>query len=167
MSRAKLFLFAQYGWVALAVAIAGVALYLTQHIDRNLLYGLLGGTGSFAYFVQKQKLEETTLFRELFERFNKRYNDLNERITRIETSKSDTPLTADEQALLVVYFNLCAEEYLYFRRGFVFPEVWQSWYNGMQQYYENRRIRALWDKELQTNSYYGFTISTTQAQSNL
>ena len=130
MSRAKLFLFAQYGWVALAAAIAGVALYLTQHIDRDLLYGLLAGAGSFAYFVQKQKLEETTLFRELFERFNERYNGLNEGLSRIVTSKSDTFLTADEEALLVDYFNLCAEEYLYFRRGFVFPEVWQSWYNG-------------------------------------
>jgi hypothetical protein len=167
MSRAKLFLFAQYGWVALVVAIAGVALYLTQHIDRDLLYGLLAGTGSFAYFVQKQKLEETNLFRELFESFNERYNDLNQELSRIVTSKSDTPLVADEKALLVDYFNLCAEEYLYLRRGFIFPVVWQSWYNGMQQYYANPRIRALWDKELQTDSYYGFTISTTQPQSNL
>lgn len=167
MSPAKLFLFAQYGWVALAVAIAGVALYLTQHIDRDLLYGVLAAIASFAYFVQKQKLEETTLFRELFERFNERYNGLNEGLSRILTSKSDTSLAAGESALLVDYFNLCAEEYLYFRRGFVFPEVWQSWYNGMQQYYANPRIRALWDKELQTNSYYGFTISTTQTQSNL
>lgn len=167
MSRAKLFLFAHYGWVALAAAIGGVALYLTDHIDRDLLYGVLAGTASFAYFVQKQKLEETGLFRELFERFNERYNAMNERLAGIVNSKSDSPLTSQEETLLVDYFNLCAEEFLYFRRGYIFPEVWQSWYNGMQQYFANARVKALWEQELRTNSYYGFAIITRQAQSNL
>jgi len=167
MSRTKLFLFAYYGWVALAAAAVGVALFMRQHIDRDLLYGLLAATGSFAYFVQKQKLEETKLFRELFERFNERYDGLNEGLSSIVSSRPDAPLTTEEASLLVDYFNLCAEEFLYFKRGFIFPEVWQSWYNGMNQYLASPRVRPLWERELQTNSYYGFTTDARPAQSNL
>src|SRR5436190_2837771 len=32
------------------------------------------------------------------------------------------------------YFNLCAEEFLFQRLGYIYDEVWTSWRNGMLQY---------------------------------
>jgi hypothetical protein len=53
---------------------------------------------------------------------------------------------------------LCAEEYLYFKKGFVFPEVWTAWVNGMRVFASSPRIRALWKEELKNNSFYGFQM---------
>ena len=71
---------------------------------------------------------------------------------------AEQELTSDEITLLYNYFNLCAEEYLYYRKGFIYPEVWFAWRNGMKIFCGCPRICALWKTELQTNSYYGFPI---------
>ena len=68
---------------------------------------------------------------------------------------TSTPLTNDEKQLLVDYFNLCGEEHQIWKQGFVYPEVWRAWENGMRQYVSDPRIRAFWEKERSTNSYYG------------
>ena len=121
----------------------------------------MGGIVSFSYFFQKQKLEEISLFRSLFDKFNERYNQMNERLNKILVLEQNSSLSLNDVILLYDYFNLCAEEYLYYRLGYILPEVWQSWYNGMLIYYGCPHIRALWDKELKANSYYGFKISLT------
>ncbi len=167
MAPAKQLLFAQYGWLAAVAALAAVALHANDILSREVLYGAFGGAVSFAYFVQKQKLDETKLFRELFDQFNLRYNALNDELLLVLSGDPNASLAQKEEALLIDYFNLCAEEYLYFKRGYILPEVWQSWCNGMQQYYADPRIRRLWDSELVTNSYYGFSITRGAAQSNL
>jgi hypothetical protein len=52
----------------------------------------------------------------------------------------------------------CAEEYMFYELGYIREEAWQAWLEGMRYYYENNdQIRALWEKELEQNSYYGFT----------
>ena len=57
------------------------------------------------------------------------------------------------------YFNLCGEEYLFYRRGYIYPEVWKSWVAGMKIYYANERIKKLWAQELSNQSYYGLNVS--------
>jgi hypothetical protein len=68
-------------------------------------------------------------------------------------------LAADDKQLLYDYFNLCAEEYLYFKSGYVDAEVWQSWLRGMKLFASNPEIRRLWQEELESGSYYGFTLA--------
>lgn len=159
MPLIKHHVFRFYGWYALVFALLGLAGYLKDLLDPGLALSFLGGVFSFIFFVQKQKLAETSLFRELFDGFNKRYNDMNGALNDINVGDKDLPLSSGEIVALYDYFNLCAEEYLYYRMGYIPPVVWESWYNGMLIYYSNQRIRDLWDKELRTNSYYGFTIS--------
>lgn len=111
---------------------------------------------SFIFFIQKQKLNELTLFWELFKTFNARYDELNEKMNHIISRKGD--LTEKEKDTLYDYFNLCSEEYIFYKRGHILQEVWEAWKNGMQLFYENERIKSLWDEELATNSYYGFSL---------
>lgn len=125
----------------------------------NFLYPAIGSVFGLSYFVLKQHLEEIHLFKELFSAFNTRYDAMNNRLYSLCETSTDQPLTRDEITFLYGYFNLCAEEYLYYRKGFVYPEVWFAWCNGMRVFLACRRICALWEKELQTDSYYGFTIS--------
>jgi hypothetical protein len=126
--------------------------------DGSMILAALGGILSFAYFVQKQKLEEAQLFRELFDEFNKRYNSMNEELACVLASDSSIDLSVDQKKTLTDYFNLCAEEFLYYSQGYIYPEVWRSWMNGMKVYDKDPRISAYWRKELESQSHYGFTF---------
>ena len=109
---------------------------------------------------QRQALEELTIIRQLFKEFNDRYHCMNDELNRIknrEWQEDDDDLTDDNKNLLYDYFNLCGEEYLYYQRGFIYPEVWGAWCNGMLDYLNNDRIGKLWKEEEQTNSYYRLT----------
>jgi hypothetical protein len=104
-----------------------------------------------AYFLQQQHLQQAEFFKELVTEFNRRYNRLNDDLLR--SLKDGQPF--DEQKF-VDYFNLCAEEWLFYKTGYIYGPVWQAWRNGMKQFGNDARVAKLWQQENQTNSYYGF-----------
>ncbi|MGO8699452.1 MAG: hypothetical protein ACLQVY_17235 [Limisphaerales bacterium] len=124
----------------------------------SFLCPIVGTVLGLSYFALKQHLEEVHLFKELFSEFNARYDKMSKQLYAL-LARPDPKLTGEEITLLYGYFNLCAEEYLYYRKGFIYTEVWRAWLNGMVIFYEDPRICSLWKKELQTSSYYGFTTA--------
>lgn len=78
-------------------------------LDWKLVVTTVSVGLSLIYFVQKQKLEEVHLFNGLFEKFNQRYDRLNERLAEIDNVDSEIGLTNEEKAILVDYFNLCGK----------------------------------------------------------
>ena len=155
--RLKYWFFAHYWWI-LSLAAAGMTALLAHLRESPTSFaGALGAILSVVYFVQKQKLEETKLFREIFKECNERYNSMNEALAKV--CDSDTPkLTPEESELLVDYFNLCGEEYLYYVQGYIPPTVWQSWHLGMQVVISSPRVNELWRTEKATDSYYGLPL---------
>lgn len=133
--------------------------------NRDFLVFSLGSIFGLSYFILQQQLQEVKFFQELFLQFNKRYDCLNERLNEILDGSTDLPLTPSETLLLYDYFNLCGEEFLYYRKGFIYPEVWDSWYNGMRTYAESERIRKLWQSEVLKGSYYGFQVPALNSSS--
>ncbi len=125
---------------------------------REFLVPAAGAVFGLSYFVLKQHLAEAQLFKDLFTAFNHRYDKMNDRLYAVCAVPSDQPLTLKEEMLLYDYFNLCAEEYLYFSKGYIYPEVWLAWHNGMKIFCGCPRICELWTKELRTGSYYGFPL---------
>ena len=97
------------------------------------------------------------MFKELFSEFNERYNELNDCLNQIRSK--DKIKGDDEAQILFDYFNLCGEEYFYYKQRYIPPEVWESWLNGMKYFYNDSKIQKLWDEELELNSYYGFKKS--------
>lgn len=154
----KKFLFRHYIKIALlgGAALAILALKFEPIPDWNAIFTIIGGSLSFVYFVQKQKLEETRLLKDLFTEFNARYEALNEGLNEMLRGDLTRELSQDNVDTLYSYFNLCGEEYLYYKQGYIFPEVWEAWLNGMKTFYKDERIRRVWKQELETNSYYGF-----------
>lgn len=108
---------------------------------------------------QKQAIEETTIIRQLFGEFNARYHAMNKKLNAIKDGQTLEELTEDEKNELYDYFNLCGEEYLYFKRGYIYTEVWRAWCKGMVDYLNNQRICKLWDEEEKKESYYGLTYA--------
>jgi hypothetical protein len=156
----KHFLFRYYGWIALiAFVLVGIlAAANGKAIDWRIFLLSLGAILSFVYFMQRQKLEELNLFKELFTEFNGRYNQLNEGLNDIIKGDPSAELSKKERDLLYDYFNLCGEEYLFYQQGYIYPEVWKAWRNGMQIYFRNERIKKLWSDEFATDSYYGLRL---------
>lgn len=157
--KAKIWIQRHYWWISIAGFVGLLVLFLTgRYSDQTLLIAAITALLSFAFFIQKQKLEELKLFTDLFRDFNKRYERLNDKLNALTKLPADHELTDVETNQLFDYFNLCAEEYFYFKRGLIPIEVWKSWINGMKEYYKKHTIRELWDKELKQGSYYGFSI---------
>lgn len=154
-------LFKHYWWVALALGGAlSVAAYVLGGDERAGLVGAaIAGTLGFCYFVQQQRLAETELFHELFTAFNARYNQMNEGLARIaDRAESLVGLPTEDRDRIVDYFNLCAEEYLFFREGYIHREVWRSWCRGMSWYLKRHPFKDVWNEEVQTESFYGLSM---------
>lgn len=166
MSKIKYQLFRGYGWICLFLALLVVVLFGIFPSQRNwpVLVTAVTGVVSFAYFVQKQKLEETRLISEFFTQFNARYDRLNDDLMAIVNRSENDPLKEIEVRILIDYFNLCAEEYLIWKQGYLYPEVWKSWFNGMKFYFRQPRICELWKQERVTESYYGLEKALEQDQ---
>ncbi len=107
------------------------------------------------YFMQKQKLEEIKLFKDLFTEFNARYDRLNAKISDIKSKKIDDSNAINK--ILDDYFNICSEEYLFYKEGRIHNQVWGSWCRGMKEHLSDAVINSYWDKEQKENSYYGLT----------
>lgn len=158
--KAKHLVLENYLWITILGFLLGVyaITVLAPEIKWEIKLTILGGPITFAFLVQKQKLDEVKLFNELFEKFNARYNRRNESLNRILRNVGK-PLENKEKDTLYDYFNLCGEEYLYYQLGCIPEAAWRSWTHGMRIFCDDERIEALWKEELGTGSYYGFSLA--------
>lgn len=69
--------------------------------------------------------------------------------------RAEGPITPAERDLLDDYFNLCAEEFLFYRLGYIVPEAWTAWEQGMRHHLRCPQIHDAWVKESKSGSYYG------------
>ena len=138
-----------------------------EDLDWRIMLAFFGGGISFFYFVQKQKLDEMRLMKELITDFNSRYDNLNEELNDILRKGDEAPLEQNDHTTLNDYFNLCAEEYLFKKLGYIHPQVWEAWHRGMEIYFKDQRICELWEQEEKTDSYYGFTFPEKKKRSFL
>lgn len=143
----------------------------TPNLSLSATVTMLAALGGFTGFLYNKNSQEINIFRNLFKEFNERYDALNDDLTGIyndhggDTKKNKIckkqckEFSTEEAKILNKYFNLCAEEYMYYEAGLIDKQVWDSWKNGMKYYSDNTCIKNEWVKELKNNSYYGFDLS--------
>lgn len=146
-----------YAFLLTALLIGTASIYCPLEIFHKQSLTIIGMAGAFFAFLYTQHLHQTQFFNELFHRFNNKYDSLNEKLDKIIHSES--ALTPEQQRTLVDYFNLCAEEYMFYKSGHIDSNAWKSWNAGMRYYFSNAKIGEFWRQELKTNSYYGLSIS--------
>ena len=161
MSAIKRFTYDYSGYLSGFLLLGVIAWFVVAEITGleirwKLVVATLSLVITAALLVQRQKLQETELFHTLFTDFNRRYDRMNECLSGVMDSSGD--LDDRQKSYLVDYFNLCAEEYLFYKRGYIPQTVWIAWRKGMAQYMEDDRIYALWHREKSTGSYYGLTM---------
>lgn len=132
--------------------------FLIFEFDEKILFGLIGIIVTFYFGINKTKIEDDKLFKELFRDFNLRYSALNESLHNITSSnKSIEELTFDEKDKIYDYFNLCAEEYYWYKKNRISKDVWNSWKYGMNYWYSKPIIKEMWESEIDNDqkiSYY-------------
>jgi hypothetical protein len=94
-------------------------------------------------------------FKELFTEFNQRYDRMNCFLNQV---KENAPLNADDEQRIIDYLNLCAEEYMWVKKGRLPMDIWNSWKNGIIFHLKKESIRNIFIEEqrLWRSSYYGF-----------
>ena len=132
-----------------------IAATLVWSFVPSLLMPAVTSLAGLFYFLYSQHLQKARLFHDLFKNFNERYDKLNNKLNQIATNDSIL-IEFEDQQILFDYFNLCGEEYLYYKNGFIDNEVWKSWRNGMLYFSSFKKIHDLWSNELKSGSYYGF-----------
>lgn len=140
--------------IALVAAIAAV--HFAPPHRPELVVSALVGVAAFFYFLYRQHLDETKLFKELFVAFNARYDVLKDDLNAILDGPVEGSLSVVERERVFEYFNLCAEEYFFYTVGYIDQRVWESWCRGMNVFFAQPRIRALWEQDCEADSYYGF-----------
>ena len=124
---------------------------------------LVGASAALVHFLYTRHLEETQMFRELFADFNRRYDVLNGALNEIVMRPAPLELSPADNRKLYDYFNLCAEEFYFYRCGYIPDEVWTSWRHGIQIFLRSPAINDLLESELKTASYYGLRLAEFQA----
>lgn len=154
-------------WLLIAFALLGVLISLWQALSNHkelaigvapLVIALLG----LSYFFQTEHRAQTQLFHKLFKEFNERYNEMNATLNILRQT-AQKPLSQEAQNKLYDYFNLCAEEYLYYRAGYIDEMVWEYWKAGMRSFLSNAAIKDLMDAELRSGSYYGLSLAEVES----
>ena len=99
------FLFKNYFWIAIFVAILAVALIFYFYEDGRmpLIGSVLATFLAFCHFIQQQRLAEISLFKDLFVEFNARYDKINDDLSAVVSS--DNNLTEKQRADIINYFN--------------------------------------------------------------
>jgi len=146
-----------YAFLLAAILTGAASIYCPWEIFQEQPLTIIGMVGAFFAFLYTQHLHQTQFFNDLFHKFNSKYDGLNEKLDEI--IHSETALTVEQKRVLVDYFNLCAEEYMFYKSGHIDTDVWKSWSAGMRCYYSNSKIGEFWRQELETNSYYGLSVS--------
>ncbi len=151
-----------YPWLFIALLIIFNLIgfiVLSSRFNADVCLSIIGAVAAFIHFLYSQHNKNTDIFITLFRDFNLRYDLLNNRLNKLFNKDTNTLFSQEERNLLFDYFNLCAEEYLFFEAGYIDKDVWNSWLNGMRFFASNKQILDLWQGELKTNSYYGFSLS--------
>ena len=124
----------------------------------ELFIASIGFAAAVAHFLYSKHHQDTQIFISLFEKFNVRYGQLNEKLNAIIARPIGTQLTSEHCDTLDDYFNLCAEEHLFFESGYIDEKVWRAWLRGMAQFARDQAVRQRWEQEVAAGSYYNFKL---------
>lgn len=141
------------------------------NIVASIVLGLFGLYISHKYSSSSQKLQDDSLMKELFEKFNERYDSLNDQIQIVMDAELFNKINKENlssfrieksnktyKQVLIDYFNLCAEEYFWHKKGRIDPLVWKSWNAGMKYWYKSKLLQDFWEEEKKNNGYESYYL---------
>jgi len=135
---------------------------------------------TWRYNLKNRELANDKMMKEIFLESNNRYDRLNdfinlilsikteEEVMNFYDSNSDTEINGITKSLLLYkindYFNLCAEEYYWKKKGRIDDTIWYSWEVGMNRIYnESKIIQSMWMVECKNEGFKSYYIDKPNA----
>lgn len=146
-------------WIFVILAIIGIGilsnLRVKDKIEIEVFIGILASIITLFISLVSYYQTNDKFFRELFTAFNERYDKLNNFLEKIEGNENLEP---DERQKIIDYLNLCAEEYMWVKRGRIPFHIWKSWMKGIEVHFLKPNINAIVKNQRAQwkSSYYGF-----------
>ena len=143
-------------WSVAATILLGLVYLIapSPYKSTSVLLIAVGGMWALAFYLHHRHAADAKVVKELLTEFNDRYDKLGSDLQFAIVHRGD--FEKETELKFIRYFNLCAEEWLFWCAGYIYDPVWRAWKNGMKQYSKDTRVMAIWDKEAETDSYYGF-----------
>jgi hypothetical protein len=136
---------------------------MTTDLNITLIIGAIATGLTWYYSHQSNKRANDILEKELFVAFNKKYDELNSSLQIfIKTKESNFSFEGEIQNDIIDYFNLCAEEYYWYKKGRISKEVWLSWRQGMTLVFANNQIKELWEQETKNKGYVSYYLKSDE-----
>lgn len=123
---------------------------------QTIIAAIIAGIIAFRFDRQKATIDRETFMRELFHRYNEKYDQLNEHMIKL-VDNSEVSVRERDMAIKKIpdYINLCSEEFYWRKKNFVDDDVWKCWEAGMVFYYNNSElIRKYIEHEKDIGSSY-------------
>ena len=155
--------------------------YLAENpqVVITLIIGVVGLIITWWFSQNNLKIAHQKMEKELFSEFNKKYDELNDKLkvifdnTQVNDKttlnglkKLNFKIKEEEifpEIVLIDYFNLCAEEYYWRNKKRVSKKIWLSWQAGMKSYYRYCFVRELWEKEVSDFGYQSYYLKEGQS----
>lgn len=135
-----------------------------MQFNDALILSTAGFVMTAYYSWHSKRIANHQMMKDLFTEFNQRYDCLNEDLELIHKHYGSLEdLKKSEhfdhyRSVVIDFFNLCAEEYYWYRKGRIDKNVWRSWHVGMNSWYRSSKvIEDLWKNEVDNGfleSYY-------------
>src|SRR5690606_4699843 len=112
------------------------------------------------HYKKTQELQDHKWEKELFTEFNQRYDLLNGTLMEVEKlQKAGTSLSDVHRKAINDFFNLCSEEYFWYKRGRINKDIWISWHSGMNYWYNKVHIvQKMWEDEIREDSWKAYYL---------
>lgn len=147
-------------------------------IISTIVLGFLGWRLTDKHHKITTQISTDNLQKQLFTEFNARYDKLNDiiqlvinlnesEIKRFEAA-SATEIFGELKKLEVTfkindYFNLCAEEYYWYKKGRIEGKIWFAWHKGMTDIYDSSVIiQKQWQQEIKNEGWRSFYLDTSE-----
>jgi len=151
----------RWKWSILFVIIVFIiiVLFAFDNIKIETFLASLGVTITAYLGILRQKIDDDKVFRELFNSFNQRYSDqINDEFNKLMIPSES--LEPPNKLLIIDYFNLCSEEFLWYKKGRIPNDIWKAWEAGIIFNLSIPQVKELFECETkdkgQKLSYYGF-----------
>jgi hypothetical protein len=137
-----------------------VIFYYNFNIAKEILAAIFGIGISLSIGILQYKIENDKIFKELFKEFTIKYDiKFNDKLNEIDISfknNNNYKIKNEDIPLIIDYLNFCSEEYLWYIKGRISENVWESWENGMLYFLNLGPINQIVQTQKgQKSSYYG------------
>ena len=142
-------------FVLIVLGLSLLQYHFSEKMKPEIWAGVLGSYVAIYFGLVRHWIDHDTMFKELFLELNARFDDMNEDLNSIVKNEKPVSDKTTEQ-VIQDYLNLCAEEYLWYKKGRIDEEVWKAWRAGMLEYIKTETIKVIFERESDFDmSYYG------------